>query len=250
MTAPVSRDAVLSALKARPPRSLLAYADRLLLACVADPLDEKAQLLSRATGLLDHARALADGGTLFEDLTTMLVIAGLFVEEGAPVAEDMRVFLAPFCMASRVTVDARAEPERSAFLHWQQRAQLGKSFTVGRAPVDDLVAVYHWTHVVFYETHYGARAAMSAVEARAALINARAHLSRLEEPNADVVAEVLLANECVRPADAALRDALRASLGAMQQPDGTLDMPDDAEPDARHHALVVTALALAIAGDD
>lgn len=253
--ASLSRDALLDALRARPPLTLLAHADRLLLASVADPLDERAALLSRAGGIVAHARALDEGSALFGELTTLLVLTALYVENGAPAGEELRVFLAPFCLAARATVEARAEPERSVFLHWQQRANLGKAFTVGPAPRDDVVALYHWVHVVFYATHYGARPlpttkGAEAERGHAALINARAVLSRIADPNADCVAEVLLANECIRPVDTALRDALRASLGAMQQPDGTLDMPDDADPEARHHAMVVAALALALAGDD
>lgn len=250
----VSRDAVFDALRARPPRTLLAHADRMLLASVADPLDERALLLSRAPGILEHARALADGGAIFGELTTLLVLTALYVEHESPVGEELRVFLAPFCLAARQTAEARAEPERSVFLHWQERAKLGKPFQVGQAPADDVVALYHWAHVVFYATHYGAMPASSKdtrhLAAHAALTNARALLSRIDAPNADCVAEVVLANECVRPVDVALRGALHRSLGNVQQADGTLDMPDDADPEARHHAMVVTALALALAGDD
>ncbi len=246
---PLSRDALFDALRARPPRTLLAHADRLLLASVADPLDERVSLLSRATSIVAHAKALSEGGALFGELTTLLVLTALYVENGAPAGEDLRVFLAQFCLAARATAEARKEPERSVFLHWQERAKLGKPFTVGGAPRDEVSALYHWAHVVFYATHYGARP--PAPHAHAAFTNARASLTRIDEPNADCVAEVMLANECMRPrVDVAFRDALRATLGAMQQPDGTLDMPDDADPEARHHAMVVAALAVALAGDD
>lgn len=254
----MSRDALLDALRARPPRTLLAHADRLLLASVADPLDERASLLSRASTIVSHAHTLSEGGALFAELTTLLVLTALYVENDAPAGEQLRIFLAPFCLAARPTMEARREPERSVALHWQERARLGKPFTVGAAPRDDVMALYHWAHVVFYETHYGAlpldkaaHAAARLMRAQAALTSARALLSRIEEPNADCVAEVLLANECMRPhVDGALREALHATLGSMQQADGTLDMPDDADPEARHHAMVVTALAVALAGDD
>ena len=62
---PLSRDALFDALRARPPRTLLAHADRLLLASVADPLDERVSLLSRATSIVAHAKALSEGGALF-----------------------------------------------------------------------------------------------------------------------------------------------------------------------------------------
>jgi hypothetical protein len=258
LTRALSRDALFDALRARPPRTLLAHADRLLLASVADPLDERVSLLSRADNIVVHAKALEEGGSLFGELTTLLVLTALYVEHDAPAGEELRIFLAPFCLAARATVEARREPERSVYLHWQQRAGLGKAFTVGAAPNDDVVALYHWAHVVFFETHYGALPlhtmagdAARSIRAQAALTSARALLSRIEEPNADCVGEVMLANECMRPhVDVAFRDALRATLGAMQQPDGTLDMPDDADPEARHHAMVVAALALALAGDD
>lgn len=250
----VSRDAVFDALRARPPRTLLAHADRMLLASVADPLDERALLLSRAPSILEHAKALADGGAIFGELTTLLVLTALYVEHKSPVGEQLRIFLAPFCLAARQTAEARAEPERSVFLHWQERAKLGKPFQVGPAPVDDVIALYHWAHVVFYATRYGAMPAASKdtchLATHAALTNARALLSRIADANADCIAEVLLANECVHPVDAVLRSALYRALGNMQQADGTLDMPDDADPEARHHALVVAALALALAGDD
>jgi hypothetical protein len=257
LTRALSRDALFDALRARPPRTLLAHADRMLLASVTDPLDERASLLSRATSIVSHAHALSEGGVLFGELESILVLTALYLEHEAPAGEELRVFLAPFCMAARATVEARAEPARSVFLHWQERARLGKAFVPGDAPKDDMLALYHWAHVVFYETHYGARpltpahGAERSIRAAAALTHARAALTRIEEPNADCVAEVMLANECLRPhVDSELREALRASLGAMQQSDGTLDMPDDADPEARHHAMVVAALALALAGDD
>lgn len=148
-------DAVRDALRARPPLSLLAYADRLLLACVADPLDENPSLLSRAGAIVEHAKALADSGAVFGDLTTLLVVAALLLEEEAPAGEHLRVALAPFALASRPHAEKRGEPERSVYFHWQERARLGKTFTVGPPPADDMVALYHHAHVIYFNTRYG-----------------------------------------------------------------------------------------------
>lgn len=249
VNARLDTDALHGALRARPPLSLLAYADRLLLACIADPLDEKAALLSRGPSIVEHAQALSESGAVFGDLTTLLVVTALFLEEQAPAGDELRITLAPATLASRPHVDKRGEPERSVFFHWQERAQLGKSFTIGTPPDQDMAALYHHAHVVFFAARYGA-APVPRAQGQAALIKAYAALARLAEPNADCLAEVLLANECLRPVDLGLRQELTAALAALQDSDGTLAMPDDADPEARHHALVVVALARALAGDD
>jgi hypothetical protein len=242
-------DALRGALRVRPPLTLLAYADRLLLACVVDPLDEKAALLARAGSVVDHAKILMDGGAIFGDLTTLLVITALYLEEGVPEGEQLRVALAPFALASRPHVVQRPEPERSVHFYWQQRAQLGKAVAAGPDPDDALVALYHHAHAVFFASRYGA-GPMERPTGVDALARAHAALGRIAEPNADCLAEILLANECVRPVDVALRGEVVQALATLQDSDGTLGMPNDADADARHHALVVAALALALAGDD
>lgn len=249
MNARFDPDALRGALRARPPLSLLAYADRLLLASIADPLDEKPSLLSRAGAIVEHAKALAESNAVFGDLTTLLVVTALFLEENAPAGDHLRVTLAPFALASRPHVEKRGEPERSVYFHWQERAQLGKSFTTGQAPDDDMIALYHHAHVVFFASRYGA-APVPRAKGQDALVKAYAALARIPEPNADCLAEVLLANECIRPVDIPMREELLEALADLQDSDGTLAMPDDADPDARHHALVVAALAIALAGDD
>lgn len=247
----LDNQALLDALHARPPLSLLAYADRLLLACIADPLQEKSALLSRASALVEHTRALIDSGAVFSELTTLLVVTALFVEQGVPAGEELRTALAPAVLVWRPHVDKHGEPARSVYFYWQQRAQLGKAFTSSDAPVDDMTALYHHAHLVFFASCYGAAPVSAPTSAAStALLHARAALARLDEPNADCLSELLLANECVRPVDIAVRAQLTAALAARQGSDGTLLMPDDAEPEARHHALVVAALALALAGDD
>ena len=64
--------------------------------------------------------------------------------------------------------------------------------------------------------------------------------------DADVVAEVLRAEACLRPADEARRRRLLSTLGRLQQSDGALSMRDGAAPDAQHHAACVAALAASL----
>ena len=226
-------------LAARPPKTLLASADRLLIASVDPARPDRMTLRDRAPQLMAAVQALSDDA-LSDDATTPLVLTALLGEAGFDV-RPLRAYLAPM-----VAGDAMPwrEPWRSAFLYWRRRAGLGGGFASADLPTEPLLALYHRVHVIFYAARYGA-SPVSRVRHESAMRACEATLPDVGD-DADAVAELLLAEACLTPADNARRARLLCALGQRQDPDGSLSRPRDAPLDARHHTACVVALAASL----
>src|SRR5688572_22090792 len=137
-------------LAARPPETLLAHADRLVIASVDRGRPDRMTLLDRAPQLMAAVQALSDDA-LSDDVTTPLVLTALLGEAGFDVG-PLRAHLAPMVASD----PAWREPWRSAFLYWRRRSGLGADFASADVPTEPLLALYHRVHVIFYASGYGA----------------------------------------------------------------------------------------------
>jgi len=230
-------------LAARPPATLLAWADRLLIASVDRARPERAALLRRAPAVIAAIEARSEDA-LTGDVTSSLVLTALLGEAGLDVG-PLRRRLAPVVAEMGRTLRSGDEPWRSVFLYWRRRAELGRRFVPGAAPRERLLGLYHRAHLVYYAAAYGA-APVACGRHERALRACEATLAVVRH-DADAVAEVLLAEACLRPANDARRTRLLSALGRRQRPDGSLS-PPLAPPDARHHTACVAALAASLVG--
>ena len=221
---------------------MLACADRLLIASVDPARPERAALLARAPELMAAVAALSDAAVA-SDVTSPLVLTALLGEAGLGVAHLQRR-LAPVVTGMTREVLSWGEPWRSVFLYWRHRAGLGRRFVTGGAPAEPLRALYHRVHLVYYAADYGAKPVARARH-EDVLRACEVALAALGD-NADAVAEVLLAEACLRPADDARRSRLLSELGRLQRPDGSVSTPAGATPDAQHHTACVAALAASL----
>ena len=190
--------------------------------------------------MLQHVIEIADSGLIFSEVTNALVLLALLKEEGVETEQCRRV-IEPILPIARQRTSSWGEPFKSTFLYWQERAGLGTMSTVGPDPNDELLKLYHTTHRVLFAGNYGRQPVQRAPFAEA-LRACEPTLDRHPE-NGDALAEILLVETMLVPRDENQCNVLRARLGALQSPDGSISMPRATSSEAVHHAACVAALA-------
>ena len=137
-------------LQRHPPQTLLALADRLLIASVDRSRREGPLLAQRFVADVVVAAGSEQAVPAF---TTLCVCTSALEELGVDVAE-LRYALAQ--VARVVVVDGWQEPFRSTARYWLWRAGLARSFVDdGAAPADARLAFAFHSHRVLFATRYG-----------------------------------------------------------------------------------------------
>lgn len=229
-------------LQARPPTTVLALSDRLLIASVV-PRAEGPELARRFAG---DVLAVAQGPEASRHLTTLCVLCATMEELGVDV-DGLRFALA--LVARAVGVPER-EPFRSTGRYWLWRAGLARSFDVDvdRGPPGPQPDGARWfdfaffSHGVLFQTAYGRRS-IDVDAARAAGFDDA--VATVDVADGDSVALLLLCALGITPATRPDVAHLWARLAELQHHDGgfVTRVDDDV---ARHHAACVARLALAL----
>ncbi len=216
-------------LAARPPLTLLALADRLLIASVAERGEGK-DFVARS---VDDVIALAQTPFAAQHLTTLCVLCAVFEDFDVDAArvDRLRTCIALHQRGAGFPVD---EPWRSTARYWLWRAGLAKDFALDAPPPTERFFDFaYFSHVVLFDGGYG----RSPVDAPRHAGDAAASVN---VDCGDSVALLLLCGLCQRtPPDDA---RLWSRLGELQQADGGLVTRVDSDV-ARHHAACVAALA-------
>lgn len=244
----VDEDRLAAWLLARPPTTLLALADRLLVASVlvaTTPPETPSNTPRRKENA--EARALADrcrddvfGASWLpmgaHHLVSLCVLCAVYEGFGHDVSQ-LRLGIARH---QRVTPSPQDEPFRSVAGYWLWRAGLARGFEVDGAtpaPAEQRRAFSFHIHRVLFATQYG----KSPTDDVAAAFAEAVALCDLDD--ADSVALVLLGAACHKAPPATT--VWDARLAALQDDDGGLvtAVDDDA---ARHHAACVATLVLGL----
>jgi hypothetical protein len=126
--------------------------------------------------------------------------------------------------------------------YWQLRTGFSEEFVPGPLPQNQLLRIYHLLHIIFFLGIYG----LSKVSRQETVndVMSEAHfLARRHTNNADVAAEMLLAEAILSPRDPAGIDIFIQRLLVLSEADGKLHVPGG-NPQTDHHAGCVASLAL------
>ncbi len=160
---------------------------------------------------------------------------GVDVQEAIPGLKRMLDFSEPLIKMSR-------EPMRSIIRYWQVRTGFKTEFIPGGLPPQDLFRLYHLFHIILFLGKYG----VSTVprEENVDEVMEQAHfLAQRHGNNADVIAELLLAETLLSPRDPATIEILIQKLITLSEADGKLHVPGG-NTQTDHHAACVASLAL------
>ncbi|MCI0606927.1 hypothetical protein L0156_28415 [bacterium] len=222
------------------PENLIMLADRFLIRTILKH-EEMNQLMAYCPELVE-AFARADTElVLVNDPASCLVLLwcmqenGVDVQEALPGMQRMLDFCEPLI---RMT----GEPMRSVIRYWQVRTGFRSEFVPGPLPHHELLRIYHLLHVIFFLGNYGASRVPRGITIDDVM--AEAHfLAQRHRSNADVIAELLLAEAILSPHDPATIDLLTQKLLTLSDADGKIHVPGgNAQTD--HHAGCVASLAL------
>lgn len=228
-------------LEKHPPKTLLAFCDRLLLATVGRTR-ELETLIKRAPEVLAELDTMASDGSVLHQITNALLLLAVFEDEGVDV-EATKSKVAPTLFLARQLAEKWVEPWSSVFFYWQTRARLGSPRAVGGEPPHPYLRAYYYLHRILYACDYGKRATLRTPYD--AMLRDAAAFAESRPNDSDVLAEVLLAETMLTPADPALRQELANRLGTLQNDDGSMRVPPEHKNFAAiHHAACVSLLAM------